>query len=112
MHYSQPAFSVHGILQAEILQWAAILSQGIFPTQGSNLSLLHGRQILYRLSHQEYSFDKIWWFIRVERQARGGGGKGSQWPRQPTPVFLPGKFHGQMSLGGLQSRGSQGVRRD
>ena len=28
------------------------LLQGIFPTQGSNLSLLHGRQILYHLSHQ------------------------------------------------------------
>ena len=25
--------------------------QGIFPTQGSNLGLLHGRQILYHLSH-------------------------------------------------------------
>ena len=28
------------------------LLQGIFPTQGSNLSLLHCRQILYHLSHQ------------------------------------------------------------
>ena len=28
------------------------LLQGIFPTQGSNLGLLHCRQMLYRLSHQ------------------------------------------------------------
>ena len=28
------------------------LLQGIFPTQGSNLGLLHRRQILYPLSHQ------------------------------------------------------------
>ena len=28
------------------------LLQGIFPTQGSNLDLPHGRQILYHLSHQ------------------------------------------------------------
>ena len=28
------------------------LLQGIFPTQGSNPGLLHGRQILYRLSYQ------------------------------------------------------------
>ena len=28
------------------------LLQGIFPTQGSNLSLMHFRQILYRLSYQ------------------------------------------------------------
>ena len=27
------------------------LLQGIFPTQGSNLGLLHCRQILYHLSH-------------------------------------------------------------
>ena len=26
--------------------------QGIFPTQGSDPGLLHGRQILYHLSHQ------------------------------------------------------------
>ena len=28
------------------------LLQGIFPTQGLNLSLLHCRQILYQLSHK------------------------------------------------------------
>ena len=32
--------------------WHALL-QGIFPTQGSNLGLLHCRLILYWLSHQE-----------------------------------------------------------
>ena len=29
-----------------------LLLQGIFPTQGSNLRLLHCRQILYHLSHE------------------------------------------------------------
>ena len=29
-----------------------VLLQGIFPTQGSNPGLLHGRQVLYHLSHQ------------------------------------------------------------
>ncbi|CAI9152038.1 unnamed protein product [Rangifer tarandus platyrhynchus] len=39
--------SVHGILQARILEWVAIpFSRGIFPTQGLNLGLLHCRQIL------------------------------------------------------------------
>ena len=33
------------------------LLQGIFPTQGSNRGLLHSRQILYRLSHQESLVD-------------------------------------------------------
>ena len=45
--------SVHGILQAKILEWVAILfSKGIFPTQGLKPGLLHCRQILYHLSHQ------------------------------------------------------------
>ena len=34
------------------------LLQGIFPTQGSNLGLLHCRQILYHLSHQGSPFNK------------------------------------------------------
>ena len=32
--------------------------------------------------------------------------------RQPTPVFLPGESHGQRSLVGLQSMGSQRFRSD
>ena len=48
-----PLYSIHGILQARILEWFAIsFSRGIFPTQGSNLGLPHCRQILYHLSHQ------------------------------------------------------------
>ena len=40
MDYSPPGSSDHGILQARILEWVAIL-QGIFPTQGSNPHFLH-----------------------------------------------------------------------
>ena len=37
---SHPGSSIHGILQARILEWVAIpFSRGIFPTQGSNLPL-------------------------------------------------------------------------
>ena len=36
------------MLQARILEWVAISF-----SRGSNLSLLHCRQILYRVSHQE-----------------------------------------------------------
>ena len=49
MACSPPGSSVHRILQAIILEWAAI---PIFPTQGLNPCLLHCRQILYCLSHQ------------------------------------------------------------
>ena len=39
---SPPSSFVHRILQAGILEWVAIIySRGIFPTQGSNLSLLY-----------------------------------------------------------------------
>ena len=43
-----PRSSVHGILQARILEWVAIpFSRGIFLTQRSNPGFLHCRQILY-----------------------------------------------------------------
>ena len=49
MDQSPPGSSVHGILQARILEWGPLL-QGIVPTQELNLwllHLLHCRQILY-----------------------------------------------------------------
>ena len=57
MDCSLPSSSVHEILQGRVLEWVAIsFSRG--PSgpgvgiRGSNLSLLHCRQILYQLSHQ------------------------------------------------------------
>ena len=48
MDCSLPGFSVHGILQARILEWvASSFSRGIFLIQGSSLGLLYCRQILY-----------------------------------------------------------------
>ena len=52
MDCSQAGSSVHGILQARVLEWVAIPSPRIFLTHGLNLHLLHWRQILYHLSHQ------------------------------------------------------------
>ena len=40
------------------------LLQGIFPTQGSNLGLLHGRQILYFLSQQGNPIHIQWHIIQ------------------------------------------------
>ena len=46
-------YTVHGILQARILEWVVFsLLQQIFPTQESNRGLLHCRLILYQLSYQ------------------------------------------------------------
>ena len=54
MNCSPPGSSVHGILQARILEWVGShsLLQEIFLTQGLNPGLLHCRQILYSLNHQ------------------------------------------------------------
>ena len=40
MDFSLPGSSVHGILQARILEYCRAILQGIFPTQGSNLHFL------------------------------------------------------------------------
>ena len=50
--FATPWTVVHGILQARIGVGCHFLLQGIFPTQGSNLALLHCRQIFLPLSHQ------------------------------------------------------------
>ena len=50
--YDPIDYTVHGILQARILEWVASILHRIFPTQGSNLDLPHCRQILYQLSHK------------------------------------------------------------
>ena len=53
MDCSPPDSSAYGILQARILEWAAIpFSRGIFLTQGLKPGFLHWKQILYHLSHQ------------------------------------------------------------
>ena len=54
MDYSHPGSSVHGILQARILEWVVIsfLRESDLPNQGLNLDLSNCRQILYCLSQQ------------------------------------------------------------
>ena len=46
-------YTVHGILQARILEVGSLSLLGIFPTQGSNPGLPHCRRILYQLSYKE-----------------------------------------------------------
>ena len=55
MDSSPPGSSAHGIFLARILEWVAMPSSAIFLTQGSNLRLLHCRQILYHWAFQETS---------------------------------------------------------
>ena len=50
MDCSPPGFSVHGILQARILEWVAIpFSRGVFPTR--DLVSLIARTYFYHLRH-------------------------------------------------------------
>ena len=49
MNYHPPGSSVHGILQARILEWVAIPFSRGCSQHRSNLNLPHCRQILYRL---------------------------------------------------------------
>ena len=49
------------------------LLQGIFPTQGSNLGLLHCRQILYCLSHHHQAQEKRRSQQRIMRKSNQRG---------------------------------------
>ena len=54
MDCSPPGSSVHGILQARVLEWVAISSsRGTFPIQGSKPGLSHFKSILYHLTTRE-----------------------------------------------------------
>jgi len=59
MDCSPPGSSVHGDSPDKNTGLGShSLLQEIFPTQESNLSLLHYKQILYHLSHQESPYGK------------------------------------------------------
>ena len=70
------------------------LLQGIFPTQGSNLGLLHCRQILYHLSHQGYKcgwkgkwklLSHVWLFVTPWTIQSMGFSRPEYWSVSPFP---------------------------
>ena len=76
---SPPGFSVHGDSPGKNTGVGChALLQGIFPTQGSIPALLHCRQILYCLSHQESPRILEWVAYRFSR--------GTSQPRNQTQV--------------------------
>ena len=77
MDCSPPGSSVHGILQARILEWVAIpFSRGSFLTQELNSGLLHRRQILYHLSHQRSPNCSL---VSTKDWGNYSGGSGRRW---------------------------------
>ena len=96
MDCNPPGCSVRGILQARILEWE-ILVLRIFLTQGSNLGLLHCRQILYQLSHQGCPSQMVKnlpmqktqvWGNSLDRGASWGGLGGGERERERSSSLL------------------------
>ena len=80
------------ILQARILEWVAILLQGIFPTEGSNPGLPHCWQILYQLSHRRSP--RILEWVAYPFSSR------SSWPRDRTRIScIEGRFFTSWTAG-------------
>ena len=72
MDCSPPGSSVHGILQARILEWGCHAStrESSPSTQGLNPGLLHCRWILYHLSHTEtHSFTHLFTRVHIDTTA-------------------------------------------
>ena len=85
MDCSPPGSSVHGILQARVLEWGAISSsRSIFPIQDSNLGLLHWGQILYPPSYEGCLSHSV-----VSNSLRP---RESQHTRPPCPSPTPGVY--------------------
>ena len=83
---SLPSSSVHGDSPGKNTGVGChVLLQGIFPTQGSNPSILHYRQILYLLSHQGSP--------RILEGLAYPFSRASSWPRNRTGVScIVGRF--------------------
>ena len=89
-------YTVHGILQARILEWVAFpFSRGSSqPRDQTQVSCIAGGFSHCKFPHLQLSPKRspcIYWYVLCILWSR-------EW--QPTPVFLPGKFHGQRSLMG------------
>ena len=110
MDCSLSGSSVDGISQARILEWVANSFSGrIFPTQGSNLCLLHllhwqadwCRCPTNICQMNERIKKNFVTYLGIKRQFLNFWFcLGVTWRRkwQPTPVFLPGEPHGQRNL--------------
>ena len=98
-----------GSSRQEYLSRLLVPSLGIFPTQGSNPYLPRCRQSLYYLRHH----GSLLMAQRVKNLSAMQEAQVSHWIGKitwrrgwlPTPVFLPGEFHGQRKLTGYSPWG-------
>ena len=98
--------SVHGILQARLLEWVAItFSRGIFLTQESTPSILHCRQILYWLSYKRSPFNSLKVYISRSGSAKSFSSMLNFLRNHQTLsykwshhfIFLPTEYNGSVS---------------
>ena len=83
-----------------------------------NILMILGEAIIFQIRHKK---QYPWWLSNKESDCNAGAegaanstlGWEDPWRRtwQPTPVFLPGEFHGHRSLEGYSSWGRK-VRHD
>ena len=95
MGFSPPGSSVHGVLQARILEWLPFPSPGDLPNPGIEPSSLLSPAWAGEFPGATWealvllrNMIQCWTFAYTQRRA---------W--QPTPVFSPGESHGPRSLG-------------
>ena len=116
MDCSPPGSSVHGIFQARVLEWGAIAFSHLLyhSSLDGHLDRFHVLAIVVSAAVStgvDVSFQLDSWGLSGREPARQRRRRTfdpwvrtspCHWrrKRQPTPVFLPGKFHGQRSLAG------------
>ena len=95
--------TVHGILQASILEWVAFPFSRGFPTQGWNPGLLRGSYGSLDFWFLQHKITMPGFLLTISSRRNGF----NPWVRkipwrkwQPTSVILPVKSHGQRSLAG------------
>ena len=98
-----PISSVHGILQARILEWVAMPSFRGLPDPGIEPASLMSPALAWAslVIQMAKNLPAV-----QETQVQSLGGE-DPWIRewQPIPVFMPGEFHGQRSLVGYSPWG-------
>ena len=127
MDCNLPGSSVHGIFQARILEWVAILfSRGSSPPRDWTwISCIAGRFSTFYATTEAHllwinvnicsaEFPHLYSFCAYSIwrvQALWDGFWKIPWRREwlPTSVFLPGEFHGQRSLVGYSPWGCRGL---
>ena len=110
--------SILGISQARILGWVAISFSWDLPNPGIEPAL--ARWMLYHWAIRKPSISVLEWLkskiLTTPHLARMWNNKNlhsllgemQKWFKQkwqPTPIFLPGRFHGQRSLAGYSPLG-------